>query len=669
MKNPNLSVAAVALLALGAAHGARAQSIDYGSLEQLFDEPVTTSATGSPQRATAAPVDMTIVTADQIKRSGATDLPTILSRVAGIDVINWSAGHADLSVRGYNQVFSPRLLVLINGRAVYLDHFGYTSWASLPVTLAEIRQIEVVRGPNSALFGFNAVGGVINIITFNPKYDAINSIEAHGGTQDSVGGSVVKTLHLGDRVAMRLSAGGERQNEWRNTAGYHDTWNAHGMADAIAQLAPSTELRLEGSWARSGIVEQTPSGVYNPASYTTTSLMATLTSDTAYGQIQARASVNTLDNVDSAPALGVLRFKNQVEVVSLQDLFKVGARNTVRIALEYRDNQGNTTPIASGHIGYSVLAPSAMWTLAATDKLSLTAAGRADHLKLRRTGTIPPGFFYSDTAAWDRTIDSLSANLSAVYSATNVDTVRATYARGIQIPTLVELGGFQAVLVPGPFMFTAGGAPDLQPAIVSNYQLSYGRDIPAWSTVISGKVFLQQTDDVKGGGVVQLPRPALGFQLTYQNASNSRMTGVELAASGKVPGGFHWSADTTYTQVTDHAFDGVDLSISQIAFASTTPRWRGNLAAGWSNAAWSADAYVHYVSAFDSYVSLTGPVISMLDRVSPYVTLAGRVSYRLSDGLIVAVSGQNLGTEQQVQAQNSGLKAPRRVLLTVSKSW
>jgi len=65
----------------------RAQSMDYGSLEQLFGEPVTTSATGSPQRVTEVPANMTIITADEIRRSGARDIPGVLRHVAGVDVM------------------------------------------------------------------------------------------------------------------------------------------------------------------------------------------------------------------------------------------------------------------------------------------------------------------------------------------------------------------------------------------------------------------------------------------------------------------------------------------------------------------------------------------------------------------------------------------------------
>src|SRR5471032_1700683 len=65
---------------------ANAQSMDYGSLEKLFGEAVTTSATGSPQRASDVPANMEIITADDIRRSGADNIPDILQFVAGVDV-------------------------------------------------------------------------------------------------------------------------------------------------------------------------------------------------------------------------------------------------------------------------------------------------------------------------------------------------------------------------------------------------------------------------------------------------------------------------------------------------------------------------------------------------------------------------------------------------------
>ncbi len=104
--------------AAGLAGQAGADTIDRSALEGLFDEPVTLSATGAPQRVTDAPVNMTIISQDDIRRSGAIDLPGVLERLANVDVMRTSAGQADVSIRGYNGTFSPRLLVLFNGRQV-----------------------------------------------------------------------------------------------------------------------------------------------------------------------------------------------------------------------------------------------------------------------------------------------------------------------------------------------------------------------------------------------------------------------------------------------------------------------------------------------------------------------------------------------------------------------
>src|SRR6202040_2489563 len=98
--------------------------------------------------------------------------------------------------------------VLVNGRQVYSDDYGHVNWSSIPIQLDEIRQIEVIKGPNSALYGFNAVSGVINIITYDPLQTQVNAATLRGGTQDYLGGSVVGTGRIGDDVGVRLSAGG-----------------------------------------------------------------------------------------------------------------------------------------------------------------------------------------------------------------------------------------------------------------------------------------------------------------------------------------------------------------------------------------------------------------------------------------------------------------------------
>ena len=104
-----------------------------------------------------------------------------------------------------------------------------------------------------------------------------------------------------------------------------------------------------------------------------------------------------------------------------------------------------------------------------------------------------------------------------------------------------------------------------------------------------------------------------------------------------------------------------------VAFAETTPKFRGNAALGWNDDHWVLDAYLHYTSRFDTYAPAASGS-SVLVPTPGYLTLAGRVGYRISPGLVVAVSGQNLGSPRQIQGTAAGLQAPRRVILSLSKS-
>jgi len=666
----HLFAAGAAGLALACATAASAQSIDYGSLEQMFNEPVTTSATGSPQRSTDAPVDMTIISASDIQRSGATDLPTILSRVAGVDVLNWSAGTTDVGIRGYNQAYSPRLLVLVNGRQVYLDHYGYTAWSTIPVQLDEIRQIEVVRGPNSALFGFNAVGGVVNIITYNPKFDDADTLTVRGGSNGYAGGSLVATGKLGEKAWARLSIGSEKQNEW--SAGpktvpadsFRDPTRTSAALDTVFQLAPKTELRVETSWATAEQTDMPPNYSLYGLQYDVWSVKGALTSETGFGLVQAQAYMNQGDTEFTFQGTKY-HFDNPIKVVSIQDLFKVGANHTFRVGLEYRDNSMTTTPIEGGEVSYKVLAPSAMWNWAVSPKVALTTAVRLDHMSLKRSGSFPAGFPNRDNRIWDRETDQVSANVGAVFKATEHDTFRLAYARGVQSPTLLELGGVQsAVSLPG-LSFAITGNPRLEPTIVTNYEATYDHSIQKLAATVSAKVFVQSSKDLKASsGETVLPAaPGDALGLIYGNVGDSKLKGFELSASSNKAVGFRWAVDYTYTDIEDEAPTGVDPRSLGIAYSETTPKHRGNANVGWANEAWAADLYVHYVDSFYGVAPFGGTPA----RISKFATLSGRVAYKAGKDLTVAVSGQNLLDDQQTQS--TGFRADRRLLLTVSKSW
>ena len=171
----------------------------------MFGEPVTTSVTGKPQRVADAPANIEIITQDDIRRSGATNIPDALAFITGVDVRTYGWPTRMSESAAITSRHNPRLMVLINGRQVYMVDYGRIVWANLPVQWTEIRQIEVIKGPNSALYGFNAVGGVINIITYDPLREKVNAASVRGGTQRLPRARRSAPRQIGDYAGLRLS--------------------------------------------------------------------------------------------------------------------------------------------------------------------------------------------------------------------------------------------------------------------------------------------------------------------------------------------------------------------------------------------------------------------------------------------------------------------------------
>ncbi|MCA9489461.1 MAG: TonB-dependent receptor [Myxococcales bacterium] len=159
-----------------------------------------------------SPSAITLITRDDIELSAANSIPELLQQVPGVDVMQLTAGQHDLSIRGFNRRLSNKVLVLIDGRSTYLDFLGATFWAAFPVQLEEIERIEVIRGPGSAVYGANAVTGVINVITRTPG-EGKQSVAFDAGTPGYARASGVATGRAGP-TAWRLSAGLQKHGSW-----------------------------------------------------------------------------------------------------------------------------------------------------------------------------------------------------------------------------------------------------------------------------------------------------------------------------------------------------------------------------------------------------------------------------------------------------------------------
>jgi outer membrane receptor for Fe3+-dicitrate len=134
------------------------------SIENLMNVEVT-SVSKKEQKLSQVAAAIFVITQEDIRSSGALNIPDLLRMVPGLEVAQINANTWAISSRGFNLQFANRLLVLIDGRAVYTPLFGGVNWDTQDVPLEDIERIEVICGPGGTVWGANAVDGVINIIT------------------------------------------------------------------------------------------------------------------------------------------------------------------------------------------------------------------------------------------------------------------------------------------------------------------------------------------------------------------------------------------------------------------------------------------------------------------------------------------------------------------------
>jgi outer membrane cobalamin receptor len=186
-----------------------------GFLEDAYDRVVVT-ASRVGQDPLDSPSTVTVLSADDIRLSGALSVPDLLRRVVGVEVMSPSAGHSDVAIRGFQRKLNNKVLVLIDGRSTYLDFLGATFFGIMPIELEEIERIEVIRGPGSAVYGANAVTGVINIITRTPG-EGPQVVAADVGHPGVARASAVASGRV-KATSYRLSAGLEQHGVWAKDA-------------------------------------------------------------------------------------------------------------------------------------------------------------------------------------------------------------------------------------------------------------------------------------------------------------------------------------------------------------------------------------------------------------------------------------------------------------------
>ena len=636
--------------ALALCHGAAANELsarELGdlSLDELMNETVT-SVSKKEESLFDAAAAVSVLSNDDLRRSGVTTVADALRLVPGMDVGSVNASQWSVSARGFNTLYANKLLVLVDGRAVYTPLFAGVYWDLQQAMLADLDRIEVIRGPGATVWGANAVNGVINIVSRKAQDTQGGLLQVGGGNVQEAtagaryGGRIGEHTHYRAFASYQshadfpLSNGQDAGDRWEGgQAGFridHElqagsllTWQAGATrSDLDAGTADGSNVNTVGRWTR-----QWSDG---------SSLELQGYYDHSHRDEPSRGR-NTADTAD----------------LSLQHGFRLSQRNELIWGLGYRHIEGTveqTNPAIAVRDGshqqdvFSGFVQNEFTWI--PDRLNLTAG-----VKLERN---------------DFTGVELQPSLRASFKPDPRQTLWSAVSRAVRTPSVIEGGDQLAIAIGAPFTGPDGGLyvptlvgnPDLGPEVLWAYELGY-RIRPAERLSIDLASFYNRYSHLISYGAVRRLTPGTpvgAAEVPFDNSLSGETYGAETSVSYAATD--HWRLTTTYSWLVMNLEGPAGPNRDNTERAS--PRNQASLRSSYDFARrGSVDAQLRYVDAIQS--------------VPAYLTADLRLSYRLLDRLECALVGQNLfdprHPEQATQFFAISSEVPRGIYGTIAWSF
>jgi iron complex outermembrane receptor protein len=219
------------------------------SIENLMNMEVT-SVSKKEQKLSRAAAAIFVITQEDIRRSGALNIPDLLRMVPGLDVGQINGSTWAISSRGFNGQFSNKLLVMIDGRIVYTPNFAGVYWDVQDLPLESIERIEVIRGPGGTIWGANAVNGVISVFTKKAGETQGLLVAGGAGTTAQGFGTVQYGGKLNKETDYRVYTKYFNQSHLLDLNGQSGADGLHALRGGFrtdSVLSPKDRLMVEGT--------------------------------------------------------------------------------------------------------------------------------------------------------------------------------------------------------------------------------------------------------------------------------------------------------------------------------------------------------------------------------------------------------------------------------------
>jgi iron complex outermembrane receptor protein len=637
---------------------------------------VVVTASRVEQSLHEAPATISVLTAEDIANIPADDYGDLLRNVPGLNVSQMSARDIQISGRTATNSLATTQLVLVDSRTIYLDFFGFVAWDFLPVNPYEIKQIEVVRGPGSAVWGANAFSGVVNLITKSPRDLDGTAVLLGGGELGSLFGSV---SHAGvrEKFGYKVSAAYSEQDPYDRPTGLipgtstpYPTFANTGTSQPKLDLRFDYDSDLDTRWIFGAGYAQTDGIIHSgigPFDISEASL-AYAKAEWSRQAMRVGFFTNLLDgDADNLLTVGAngrpipLGFDTKTYNLDFGNTNLIGTKNILTYGVNARRNQFELS-LAPDAEDRDELGLYVQDEILFNDKLRWVIGARVDDLD--PIGTV------------------VSPRTSLAYSPTDDHTFRISYNKGFRAPSAVnsylDIVIVNRVVIPTPFgnlpfIFptAAQGNDELEEEKLDAYEIGWvGTFDRTTVTVAAYRNVTEDVIDFATFSYYSAQSPPPGWPLPaafvppntfpsafrYRNIGKVTEQGVELSLDGRP--NETWSWFFNYSWQDDADVEGIPVNEYNVA-----PEHRMNLGLSYDLGSFFANLNVNYADdAFWTDVldaRFHGPTDS-------YTQLNLGFGVRLlEDTMQISISGQNI-TDEDVQQHVFGDIISRKITGQVS---
>jgi len=641
----------------GGPPGKSADDVGDLTLEQLVNVQVTSVSKKETDLFTS-PAAIYVITQEDIRRSGMTSIPELLRLVPGMDVARIDANHWAVSVRGFNDQYANKLLVLVDGRTVYSPVTAGVFWNVQDMPLETIDRIEVIRGPGATLWGANAVDGVINIITKSARETQGGVATVTYGTEDQPSTTVRYGGQAATNLFYRVYLTYFNRENFSDSTGQDaaDGWNsARGGFRIDWDASAANNFTLQGDYYNNRAGEAVDETSLTPPFVNRVNFIdddqggnvlgrwTHIFSDTSQLNLQLY-----YDHSEQGDAPIVI--KNDTYDLDFQHRFALGTRQDIVWGAGYRYLATETSPSF-----FAALTPpnerEQLFSTFIQDDVTLVR----DRLHL----ILGSKFEHNDSTGLE-----IEPSVRLLWTPTKKQTVWAAVSRAVRTPSDLEGGLRQnrSVVQPPagpPVLVSVFGNPGLESEVLTSYELGY-RIKPVESLSFDLAAFYNVYDrfitTVQGTPFFEAtPVPHVVVPLTFENSSDAQTYGTEISGEWRVTGNWRLTASDSFLQAHQNpqpSYDNNPQNQFQIrSYLDLSHHFE-------------LDGAVFYVDPIDPILG------NATTRIPSYVRTDLGVSWRPTGSLEIGVYGENLtdGGHPEFTSYKTAVitEIPRSVMVRVT---